>query len=137
MTIDSIENGIVIDHISAGKSTEIYNYLALRELDSQVAIIKNAKSDKKGKKDIIKIENEININFDILGYVDPDITVNIIEKGLLKEKKNMSLPDMIIDVISCKNPRCITTTEPGISQKFFLANKEKRAYRCVYCEQEG
>ena len=137
MTIDSIANGIVIDHISSGKSTDIYNYLALRELDSQVAIIKNAKSGKKGRKDIIKIENEININFDILGYVDPDITVNIIENSRLKEKKNMSLPSEIIDVISCKNPRCITTTEIGIPQKFFLANKESRTYRCVYCEQEG
>lgn len=136
MIIDSINKGVVIDHITAGKGMDIYNYLAMKDLDCSVAIIQNAKSNKVGKKDIIKIEDEINLDFTILGYIDPQITVNIIENGEITAKKTMSLPERIVDVLECKNPRCITTAEPDIPQEFVLADRERHAYRCVYCEQE-
>lgn len=136
MIIDSIDKGIVIDHIQAGKSMDIYNYLSLKDLDLCVAIIRNAKSGKRGKKDIIKIENETDINFDILGYVDPGITVNIIENGEIVRKTKTSLPEKLTGVLRCKNPRCVTTTEPGIPQTFVLADSQARSYRCLYCEQE-
>ncbi len=134
MNIDSINNGIVLDHIPAGKSMDIYHYLKLDELDCSVAIIKNVKSNKMGKKDIIKIDEDIEVSLDVLGYIDPDITVNIIKDGKLYEKGFVSLPQKIVNVITCKNPRCITSVEQGIDQVFVLADKENRIYRCAYCE---
>lgn len=137
MTIDSIVNGVVIDHIKAGNSTELYDFLGLESLDCQVAIIKNAPSKKMGKKDIIKIDSDFECDLDILGYIDPDITVNIIKDGKLVEKKHLELPEKITDVIKCKNPRCITTVERGIHHIFKLTDKEKRIYRCLYCESKA
>jgi len=136
LNIDSIENGVVIDHISAGRGMDIYNYLNLEHLDCSVAIIKNAKSRKMGKKDIIKIENNIDLDFDILGFVDPGITVNIINDGVRVEKKRPALPDKIINIKKCKNPRCITSVETDIDQLFYLADTETRTYRCAYCEHQ-
>lgn len=134
MTIDSINDGVVIDHIKAGKSMELYRYMNLERLDCQVAIIKNAPSKKMGKKDIIKIAGDINPDLDIIGYIDPDITVNIIRGGRLYEKKHLELPKKIVNVIHCKNPRCITTTEQEIPQIFVLSDDSSREYRCMYCE---
>ena len=128
MTIDSIKNGVVIDHIQAGKSMELYKYLNLEKLDCQIAIIKNAPSKKMGKKDIIKIDCDINPDLDILGYIDPDATVNIIKNSVITEKKHLELPKKIYDVIECKNPRCITTTEQGIRHAFNLTDRENRTY---------
>ena len=137
MKIDSIKNGVVLDHIKAGKSMELYSFLQLEQLDCQVAIIKNAPSKKMGKKDIVKIDSEVELNLDILGYTDPDITVNIIRDGVLTEKKKLELPREVVNVIKCKNPRCITTTEQDIKHIFKLANKETREYRCLYCEAKA
>lgn len=137
MNIDSIKNGIVIDHIAAGNSMEIYELLKLEELDCSVAIIKNAQSRKMGKKDIIKIDSDVEINFEILGYIDPDITVNIIKDGVLVEKRHLSLPESLINVIVCKNPRCITSVENGIDHIFKLSDKESGTYRCAYCETKA
>ena len=134
MNIDSIKNGIVIDHIEAGKGMEIYNLLRLDLLDCSVAIIKNASSSKMGRKDIIKIDAEINLDMDILGYVAPAATVDIIKDGKLCEKKKMTLPQKLTNVIFCKNPRCITTTEQELPNIFNLTNREKHEYRCAYCE---
>lgn len=138
MNIDSIQNGIVLDHISAGKSMLIYKYLGLDKLSCSVAIIKNVTSKKSGRKDILKIDHpDYDINLDILGYVDPNITVSIIKDGKTVEKKKVDLPEQIVNVVKCKNPRCITTTEQGIKQIFKLTDREKRTYRCVYCEAEN
>lgn len=134
MTIDSIVNGVVLDHIKAGKSMEVYNLLNLGEFDTQVAIIKNASSKLMGKKDIIKIASDMEIDLKVLGYIDPDITVNIIKDGVLVEKKHLELPDVVHDVIKCKNPRCITSVEQEIHHIFKLTDKENRVYRCLYCE---
>ncbi len=134
MTIDSIKNGIVLDHIEAGKSMEIYNILDLSKLDCQVAIIKNATSKKEGHKDIIKIDSLIDINLDVLGYIDPGITVNIVKDGKIAEKRHLSLPDEVRDVLKCKNPRCITSTEQELPHVFRLTDREHGVYRCVYCE---
>ena len=134
MNIDSIKNGIVIDHIEAGKGMEIYNLLRLDLLDCSVAIIKNASSSKMGRKDIIKIDAKIDLDMDILGYVAPTATVDIIAGGELCEKKKMTLPEKLTNVIFCKNPRCITTTEQELPNIFNLTNRDKREYRCVYCE---
>ena len=136
MNIDSITNGIVLDHITAGKSMQIYQDLELDKLDCSVAIIKNVKSNKLGRKDIIKIDQDYSINLDVLGYIDPDITVSIIKDGKTVEKKKVELPEKLVNIIFCKNPRCITTTEQGIDQIFKLANREKRIYRCIYCEED-
>ena len=136
MKIDSIQNGIVLDHITAGKSMLIYTDLGLERLDCSVAIIKNVKSNKCGKKDIIKIDRDYTINLDVLGYIDPDITVSIIKDGVTVEKKKLELPETIVNVVKCKNPRCITTSEPGIDQIFKLTDRIKRTYRCAYCEEE-
>lgn len=136
MIIDSIKKGLVIDHIQAGKSMEIYNHLNLGELDCSVAIIKNVKSQKQKKKDIIKIEDRIDIDLDVLGYIDPNITVNTIENEVVAGKEQLSLPARIVNVARCKNPRCITSIEQEIEQVFVLADKDTRTYRCVYCEQE-
>lgn len=138
MKIDSIQNGIVLDHITAGKAMTIYKYLKLDELDCSVAIIKNATSRKMGRKDILKIDHsDYDINLDILGYVDPGISVSIIKDGNTIEKKKVDLPEQIVNVVKCKNPRCITTTEQGIKQIFKLTDRDKRIYRCIYCEAEN
>ena len=137
MTIDSIVNGVVIDHIKSGMAMKIYQILNLESTDCQVAIIKNAPSKKMGKKDIIKIASDMEIDLDVLGYMDPDITINVIKDGALSEKKHLELPEKIVDVIKCKNPRCITTTEQGISHVFELKDKENRVYRCMYCEAKA
>lgn len=134
MRIDSIKNGIVIDHITAGKGMDIYSLLGLDSLDCSIAIIKNATSAKLGRKDIIKIDADIDVNMDILGYIDPGITVNIIKDGVRVEKKTMSLPEKLVNVISCKNPRCITSTEQELPQIFKLTDKNNAVYRCIYCE---
>ena len=137
MKIDAIKNGIVIDHIEAGKGMEIYSLLHLDLLDCPVAIIKNVPSRKMGKKDIIKIDAEIDLDMDILGYVSPDATVDIIKNGELSEKKKMKLPEKLTNVIFCKNPRCITTTEQELPNIFKLTNSAERTYRCAYCETKG
>ena len=134
MNIDSIKNGIVIDHITAGLGMTIYRLLKLDELDCAVAIIKNATRRKMGKKDIIKIDADIELNMDILGYVDPGITVDIIKNSQLIEKKSIGLPEKLTGVVKCKNPRCITTTEQELPHIFKLTDREKRIYRCIYCE---
>ena len=134
MNIDSIANGIVLDHIQSGMSMEIYHYLHLDKLECSVAIIKNAKSSKMGRKDIIKIDAAIDIDLDILGYIDPDITVNIIRDGQLQEKVALNAPEKLVDVIHCKNPRCISSVEPGLVHEFYLADAERKIYRCRYCD---
>lgn len=134
MKIDSIKNGIVIDHISAGNGLKLFQLLKLDELECSVAIIKNVLSKKTGKKDIIKIDADIDIDLDILGYVDPDVTINIIKDSKLAEKKKIDLPESLTNVIFCKNPRCITSCEREIDHIFKLADKENRIYRCIYCE---
>ncbi len=137
MNIDSIKNGIVIDHITAGKGMEIYRLLGLDSLDCQGAIIKNAASAKMGKKDIIKIDADISVNTDILGYVDPGVTVDTIKDGVLTDKKKTELPEKLTNVIFCKNPRCITTTEQELPHIFRLTDKENAEYRCIYCETKS
>ncbi|WP_270398375.1 aspartate carbamoyltransferase regulatory subunit [Catenibacterium mitsuokai] len=137
MRIDSIKNGIVIDHIAAGKAKEVYDALDLDKLDCQVAIIMNCRSNKMGKKDIIKIDNDFDVDLDVLGYIDPNITVSIIKNGVTVEKKKLQLPEKIINVAKCKNPRCITSVERDLDQVFYLANREKRIYRCYYCESKA
>ena len=134
MNVDSIKNGFVIDHITAGKGMQVYHFLALESLDCPIAIIKNAQSRKMGKKDIIKIDTKLDVDLDIIGYVDPNITVNVIENGVRVEKKHLKLPPMLRDVIKCKNPRCITTTEQELAHVFKLCDPETRLYRCLYCE---
>jgi len=136
MNIDSIKCGFVLDHIKAGKSMEIYKYLELDKLDCCVAIIKNVKSNKMGKKDIIKIDDEIDLNLNVLGYIDPDITVNKIKDGVIVEKCHLELPEKIANIITCKNPRCITSTEQEIEHVLKLTDKKNGVYRCVYCESE-
>ena len=134
LNIDSLQNGIVIDHIKAGASMTIYDLLELGKLDCCVAIIKNARSAKYGKKDIIKIDGELEIDLDMLGFLDPNITVGIIRDGKLVEKRKLVLPKELRNVIKCKNPRCITSVEEGIDHIFLLG--ENQRYRCAYCEQE-
>ncbi|MBQ7475305.1 MAG: aspartate carbamoyltransferase regulatory subunit [Clostridia bacterium] len=134
MNIDSIKNGIVIDHITAGRGMTLYNLLGLDSLDCSVAIIKNVASSKMGKKDIIKIDSEIDVDLDVLGYVDPGVTVNVIRNGALVEKKKIELPLILNGVIRCRNPRCITSTEPSIPQRFRLTDPNGPVYRCVWCE---
>lgn len=134
MNIDSIKNGYVIDHIQAGKGMQIYEVLHLNELDCQVAIITNAKSRKTGKKDIIKIDKKIDINIDTLGFIDHNITVNVVENDKIIEKRKLSLPEKVVNVVNCNNPRCITSIEKDLDQIFILTDKEKEVYRCRYCE---
>ncbi len=138
LNIGVLNQGIVIDHIKAGGAMKIYTYLNLENLDCSVAIIKNAKSNKMGKKDIIKIEGTLDgINLDILGALDHKITINIIENGVIIEKKNPSLPQFVDNVLKCKNPRCITSVEQGIPHTFKLTDRENGIYRCVYCEEQA
>ena len=134
MIIGQIKDGIVLDHITAGRGMEIYNILGLGKLDCTVAMIKNADSEKKGKKDIIKIGQVIDLDFDVLGYIDPGITVNIIRDGALFKRQKLTLPERVLNIIKCKNPRCITSTEQELPQEFRLVNPETRLYRCIYCE---
>jgi len=134
MNIDSIQNGVVLDHIQAGKSMDIYQYLHLDKLDCSVAIIKNARSARQGKKDIIKIDSPVELDLDVLGYIDPGITVNVIRDSQLVEKKRLQLPQRLVNVIHCKNPRCITVSESQLDAIFLLSDAEKRVYRCAYCE---
>lgn len=137
MNIDSIQNGIVIDHITAGRGMRLYNLLGLDSLDCSVAIIKNVNSKKMGKKDIIKIDASIDVNLDVVGYVDPSVTVNVICDGKLTEKKTIATPKVLVNVIKCKNPRCITTVEQEIDHIFRLTDEENNIYRCAYCETKG
>lgn len=136
LNVSSIEEGFVLDHIQAGKSMDIYKYLKLDKLDCTVAIIRNARSNKMGKKDIMKIECPIDvIDLDILGFIDHNITVNIIQQNKIVEKRQLTLPKQIVNVIRCKNPRCITSIEQGLDQVFVLTDPKKEEYRCKYCEQ--
>ncbi|MBQ3099456.1 MAG: aspartate carbamoyltransferase regulatory subunit [Clostridia bacterium] len=137
MIIDAIKNGIVIDHIKAGHGMDLYNILKLGELDCSIALIKNVASVKYGKKDIIKIDALLDINYDVLGYVAPECTVNVIKDGVLAQKLTVSIPEQIEGVIKCKNPRCITSTEQEIVHIFKLADREKRVYRCMYCDTQA
>lgn len=134
MNIDSIKNGIVIDHITAGRGMELYKLMKLDELDCSIAIIKNVTSRKMGKKDIIKIDETIDINTDILGYVDPGVTVNYIKNGERVEKRKVTLPAKLTNVIKCVNPRCISSVEQELAHIFLLTDAENRDYRCLYCE---
>lgn len=136
LNIGGLNQGVVIDHIKAGGAMEIYHYLNLEKLDCSVAIIKNAKSNKMGKKDIIKIDGPLQIDLDILGVLDDNITINIIENGEIKEKRNLVLPELVTNIIKCKNPRCITSIEQEIPHTFKLTDKKNRIYRCIYCEQK-
>ena len=135
LNIDSIQNGIVIDHIQAGKGMRIYELLELDKLDCCMALIKNARSSKMGRKDIIKIEGDLAINFDVLGFIDNNITVCTIKNGELVKKENIVLPRRIKNVVKCKNPRCITSTEENLDQIFVLCDEKAHRYRCLYCEQ--
>ena len=137
MNVDSIQNGIVIDHIKAGKSMDMYRFLQLDQLSCSVAIIKNVNSRKMGKKDIIKIDTNLDVDLDVLGYIDPDITVNIIRGGALVEKKHLTLPAQVKGLLKCKNPRCITSVEQELPQVFKLTDPVKRVYRCIYCEAKA
>lgn len=137
MIIGKIENGIVLDHIKAGQGMYLYKILGLDSLDCQVALIKNAESGKMGKKDIIKVDRMIDLNLDSIGYVDPDITVNIIKDGKREKVEHIEPPTEVVDIIKCKNPRCITTTEQELPHVFKLTDKENRVYRCLYCESKA
>ncbi len=137
MIIGQIRDGIVLDHITAGRGMEIYKILGLDKLDCTVAMIKNAESRKRGRKDIIKIGQVIDLDFDVLGYIDPDVTVNIIRDGALVKREHLKLPERICGIIQCKNPRCITSTEQELTHEFRLVNPETRTYRCIYCDAPG
>ena len=135
LNIDQIKNGIVIDHIKAGQGIRIFNWLGLYKAPYTVAFVVNANSQQMGKKDIIKIDNTITINFDLLGLIDPNITVNVIENEMITEKIKLQLPEKVEDVLVCKNPRCITSTEKYVPHIFHLVNAELRTYRCEYCDE--
>lgn len=134
MNIDSIKNGIVIDHIQAKKGMEIYELLNLNELDCSVAVITNAKSKKMGRKDIIKIDKDFEVNIDMIGFIDPNITINIVKDDKIVEKFHAELPEKIVNIAKCQNPRCITSEERELDQVFILTDKENQTYRCKYCE---
>ena len=136
MIIGQIENGIVLDHITAGKGLELYKILGLSELECAVAIITNASSVKMGKKDIIKIDGEVKLDLDVIGYVDPGVTVNIIHDGKVLERRHLKLPEIISGVKRCKNPRCITSTEQELTNTFKLVDADTKTYRCIYCESK-
>ena len=134
LNVGKIEEGFVLDHIKAGKSLAIYHLLQLDKLDCTVAIIKNARSNKMGKKDILKINSVIDINFDVLGYIDPGITVNFIKDSKIYNRLHLELPEKITDIIKCRNPRCITSVEQELPHVFRLTNRAKGIYRCIYCD---
>jgi aspartate carbamoyltransferase regulatory subunit len=135
VTINSIKKGIVIDHIKAGHGVKIFNYLGLDKADFTVALIMNAPSHKIDKKDMIKIENVIDIDFTVIGLIDPYITINIIDEEIIKEKIKLRLPERVEDVIRCKNPRCVTSIEKYVSHVFHLIDEEKGEYKCNYCDE--
>ncbi len=137
MNIDSIQNGVVIDHITAGQGMRLYELLDLASLDASIALIKNVASKKMGKKDIIKIDADIKLDFDVIGFVDPDATVNIIKDGVLVDKLRIAMPTVLTNVIKCKNPRCITSCEQELDHIFKLTDKEAKVYRCIYCETKA
>ena len=137
MIIGKIEDGIVLDHIKAGEGMTLYKILGLDSLDCQVALIKNAESKKMGRKDILKIDQLIDVNLDAIGYVDPGITVNIIKNGKIVKRTHIDPPEEIVDIIKCKNPRCITTTEQELQHVFKLTDRENGVYRCIYCESKA
>lgn len=137
MIIGKIEDGIVLDHIKAGQGMRLYGILNLDKLDCEVALIQNAQSEKMGRKDILKIDKLIDLNIDAVGYVDPGITVNIIREGKLAKRSHIDLPEEIVDIVKCKNPRCITTIEQELPHVFRLTDRENRVYRCKYCESKA
>jgi aspartate carbamoyltransferase regulatory subunit len=137
MNIDSIYTGFVIDHIGAGKGMTLYKLLGLAKLECPVAMIMNATSKRMGKKDIIKIDGDIDIDMDVIGYVDPDATVNVIREGKLVEKRDITVPKELKNVLFCKNPRCITSTEQELPHIFRLTDEKKRIYRCIYCDTKA
>ena len=137
MIIGQIKDGIVLDHITAGRGMEIYKILELDKLDCTVAMIERAVSPKMGRKDIIKVDQLIDLDFDVLGYMDPGITVNIIKDGVVAQRINLTLPERVVGVLKCKNPRCITSTEQEIVHEFKLTDPEKQVYRCIYCDQKA
>ncbi len=137
MNIDSIQNGVVIDHIQAGGGMKLYELLGLDTIECSVALIRNVSSKKMGRKDIIKIDGDISVNLDVIGYVDPDATVNIIRNGNLVEKKSIPMPEQLVNVIQCKNPRCITTCEQELDHVVRLTDCEQKVYRCIYCETKA
>ena len=137
MTIDSIQNGVVIDHIPAGKAMALYQHLNLEQADCSVAILKNVPSQRLGRKDIIKIDDGMDIDWDVLGYIAPDCTVNVIRDGVISEKRHLALPERLVNVIRCRNPRCITTIEQELPHIFKLTGGKKRVYRCIYCESRA
>ena len=137
MNIDSIQNVIVIDHISAGRGMKLYELLGLEKLDCSVAIIKNVHSDKMGKKDIIKIDAAIPVNLDVIGYVDPGVTVDVIRDGVLVEKRRIKMPQRLTNVLYCKNPRCICAVEQELDHVFLLTDRKNKVYRCLYCETKA
>lgn len=137
MNVDEIKNGVVIDHIKAGQAMEIYKFLGLDKLDCTVAIIKNAISPRMGKKDIIKIDADIELDMSVLGYIDHNLTINVIKDGVTLHKYHPELPIEIVDIVKCKNPRCITSTEQELSHVFKLTDREHRVYRCVYCDSKA
>ena len=137
MIIGQIKDGIVLDHITAGRGMDIYKILELNKLDCTVAMIERAESPKMGRKDIIKIGQIMDIDFDVLGYIDPGITVNIVRDGKVAERRHLALPERVVGVLKCKNPRCITSTEQELTHEFKLTDPEKQIYRCIYCEQKA
>ena len=136
MKIDSIQNGIVLDHITAGKAMQIYYDLGLDKLNCSVALIQNVKSKKMGKKDIIKVDQTMDIDLDVIGYIAPELTVSIIRDGETIEKKKVDLPKKLVNIKKCRNPRCITAVEKGIPHIFKLTDEKNRVYRCIYCEAD-
>ena len=137
MKVGAINNGVVIDHIAAGKGMDLYHFLNLDHLDAPIALIKNAPSEKMGKKDIIKIDAELDLDLDALGYIDPNVTINIVKDGVRVEKFHPQLPEKLTNIVHCKNPRCITSVEQEIPHIFKLTNKETGEYRCIYCEAKA
>ena len=137
MHIDSIKNGIVLDHIKAGKAMELYRVLELNKLECSVAVLMNVPSQKMGRKDMIKIAEDYEVDLGILGYIDPGITVDVIRDSKLVEKRHVDLPETLHGVLRCKNPRCITSVEQELSQEFMLTDRENRVYRCIYCEAKA
>ena len=136
MKVGAINNGVVIDHITAGKGMKLYHFLDLDHVDATIALIKNAPSPKMGKKDIIKIDAELDLNLDALGYIDPNVTINVIKDGACVEKFHPQLPEKLTNIIQCNNPRCITSIEQELDQIFLLTDEEREIYRCKYCEEK-
>ena len=137
MKVGAINNGVVIDHITAGRGMELYHFLNLDHVDAPIALIKNAPSEKMGKKDIIKIDAELNLDLDALGYIDPNVTINVVKDGVRVEKFHPQLREKLTNIVHCKNPRCITSVEQEIPHIFKLTNKETGEYRCIYCEAKA